>query len=287
VYHAIWEFAGFNKKEMVTMTCLKKMVLGISLIGVSTFGFAQSSSSSGVSMEHEGVVSQGASQTTVSLGVDYSEGKYGEADKSKTTTVPLIIKYETGPFMIKATIPWVRATGTRAAGGDLASASKTTESGLGDITLGGSYNAYYNDAAKFGIDVGGKIKFATADDSKTLLTTGENDYSIQSDIYKSFGPATVFGTLGWTKKGDPDLVDFKNPWYTSIGVAYKVASATSMGVSYDYRQKVTNNGDPISEASLFLTHKYSKDVKVQAYLVGGFSDASPDVGAGAVVSFGF
>ena len=270
---------------------IKKLVLAIAVLGVSSLALAQSQSLIETGKDFadaslEGF-SQGPALTTVSVGVDYSEGKYGEPVKSRTTTVPLVIKHETGPFTFKANIPWVTATGTRSGGGDRATLIKQTESGLGDVTLSGFYTAYTNNTAMFGIDIGGKIKFATADKSKTLLTTGENDYSLQGDVYKSFGPTTLFGTLGWTKKGDPDFVDFRDPWYTTLGVSYRVGAATALGASYDYRQKVTSRGDPVSEASLFLTHKFTKQLKMQAYLVGGFSDASPDFGAGAVISAGF
>lgn len=270
---------------------IKNMVLAFAVLGVSSVAMGQSQSliETGKDFADASLqdFSQGPALTTVSLGVDYSEGKYGEPNKSRTTTVPLVIKHETGPFTFKANIPWVTATGTRSAGGDRGTLTSQTESGLGDVTLSGFYTAYTNNTAMFGIDIGGKIKFATADKSKTLLTTGENDYSLQGDAYKSFGPTTLFGTLGWTKKGDPDFVDFRDPWYTTLGVSYRLGAATALGASYDYRQKVTSSGDPISEASLFLTYKFTKQLKMQAYMVGGFTDASPDIGGGAVISVSF
>lgn len=39
------------------------------------------------------------------------------------------------------------------------------------MTATAMYAAHYDSAAQFGIDVGAKIKSATADDSKSLLTT--------------------------------------------------------------------------------------------------------------------
>ena len=125
---------------------IKKLVAAIAVLGFSAVAVAQSQSLietgrdfSDASLE---TFSQSPALTTVSVGVDYSEGKYGEPDKSKTTTVPLVIKHETGPFTIKANIPWVSATGTRAAGGDRGTLTKQTESGLGDVTLSGFYTAY-------------------------------------------------------------------------------------------------------------------------------------------------
>lgn len=227
-------------------------------------------------------------QTTVSLGLDYAEGKYGGTEKSTDWTVPVQVKYETGPLTLKLNIPYVRSTGTanREVGGNVRT-DKVTQSGLGDVTASAAYTVYTDKTSGLGLDLGGKIKFATADDAKDLLTTGENDYSLQADVFRPFGDTTVFGTLGWTRKGDPDGTEFRNPWYASVGFSRKVSDATSWGLAYDWRAKVLENGDPISEATLFLSHKYTKQVKVQGYLIGGFSDASPDFGAGALVSYSY
>lgn len=225
------------------------------------------------------------SQTSVGIGLDYSEGKYGESTKSSTWSMPVMIKHETGPLTLKLNVPYVQSTGVAAAGGDRFVSTKQTQSGLGEVTATALYNVYTNTAAQVGIDVGMKAKFATADKSKALLTTGKNDYSLLVDAYKSFGETTVFGTLGKTKKGDPDSTDFRDPWFTSVGFSNKLSSANSWGAAYDYRQKVTASGDPVSEVTVFAIHKYSKQVKIQTYAVTGFSDASPDLGLGATVTY--
>lgn len=227
------------------------------------------------------------SSTTVGIGFDYSEGDYGESDTSRTWQIPVTIRHETGPFILKLNVPYVRSSGLAAPGGDRSSDTKDTQSGLGDVTATAMYAAYYNSAAQFGIDVGTKIKFATADDSNSLLTTGENDYSVLADLYKAFGATTVFGTVGWTSKGDPSGVDYRDPWFFSLGFSNKLSDANSWGVSYDFRQKLTSSGDPVSEAMLFFTHRYSKEWRVQAYAVTGFSDASPDIGGGMSLSYSF
>ena len=230
----------------------------------------------------------GQSKTTASVGLDYSEGKYGEAETSSTWSMPVSIKHETGPLTLKLSVPYVRSSGVAAAGGDRRVATTSqTQSCMGDLTSSAFYNVYNNVNAKFGVDLGVKIKLATADNSKTLLTTGENDYSLQADLFRSFGDTTLFGSLGWSKKGDTSTTDFRNPWYGSIGFSNKLSDANSWGASYDYRQKVTSIGDPVSELSLFMVHKYSKATKVQGYVVTGFSDASPDLGVGATFSYSF
>ncbi len=246
----------------------KKHLLGLGLVLVPALAMAQS-------------------RTSVGVGLDYAEGDYGESQTSTTWQVPVTVRHETGPLMLKLNLPYVRSSGVAAAGGDRRSATDETQSGLGDITASAMYNVLYDKSAGFGVDAGGKIKFATADDSKELLTTGENDYSLQLDAFKAIADTTLFGTLGWTKKGDPAGVDFRNPWFASVGFSNKLSDANSWGASYDYRQKLTSGGDPISEAMLFVAHRYSKEWRMQAYALAGFSDASPDFGLGAFVGYDF
>ncbi len=230
----------------------------------------------------------GQAKTTASIGLDYSEGKYGEAETSSTWSMPVSIKHETGPLTLKLGVPYVRSSGVAAAGGDQrVAATSQTQSGMGDLTASAFYNVHNDAKSKFGADLGVKAKFATADNAKTLLTTGENDYSLQADLFRGFGDTTLFGSLGWTKKGDTSATDFRDPWYGGIGFSNKLSAANSWGASYDYRQKVTANGDPVSELSLFMVHKYSQAMKVQGYVVTGFSDASPDLGVGATFSYSF
>ena len=57
-------------------------------------------------------------RTTVSVNLDYAEGKYGERTKSTSWTMPLIVKQQIGDFGFKVNLPYIRATGTAASGGD-------------------------------------------------------------------------------------------------------------------------------------------------------------------------
>ena len=241
-------------------------------------------------------------QVTISTGMDFSSGNYGEPEKTDTLVVPVILRYETGPWTARLNLPWIRVKGTvnRETGESFGGATGAvrTQSGIGDLTAAAFYTVLDPSKSAVGLDLGGKIKFATANKNKCLLTTGETDYSLQADLYGMVGSFTPFLTLGWTRKGDPvrrdadcaslgEKVDFKNPWYAGIGASYRFTGSTSAGVSYDFRDKLTSSGDPISEATVFLSQRLSPDIKMQVYGVAGFSDNSPDWGLGATVSYSF
>lgn len=257
-----------------------------------------------------------AAATTVSAGYEYTSGKYGTGTRTTEHIIPFGLKHENGPWTFRFTVPWIRVegpgnpntsiadlgdrSGSGGSGGGgsddvdevaAARAAGRSESGLGDMTVSGFYNVFNDPATTLGVDVGLKAKFATADKDKTSLTTGENDYSIQGDFYFDFKPVpktTAFGSVGWTKKGDPAGIDYKNPFYGSVGFSYRLNDQNSWGAAYDYRQKVLAGRDPVSETSVFFTHRYSQVLRIQAYALREFfSDSSPDRGVGANVFYSF
>src|SRR3954467_14214384 len=238
---------------------------------------------------------------TLGTGFDYTSGKYTGTEKTETLYVPFYGRYETGPWTLRATVPYIRISGPGnvvGAGADRvvlpgATAPRRTESGLGDIVLSGFYTLFGDTSlladrtnAPIGLDIGAKVKLGTADENKGL-GTGKNDYSLQADAYKTFGQFTAFGTLGYRWYGDPAGVDLKNVFYGSAGGTWRFSRDTSAGVAYDYRPKISANGGTVSEATTFLTQRVSCDVKLQLYGIMGFSTGSPDYGAGLLAYLAF
>lgn len=227
---------------------------------------------------------------TVTSGFDYSSGKYGSNDRTDITSVPVIGKYEIDRLTLKLTVPYVTITGPGNVLPDIgkfknsSTSTRTTESGLGDVVAGATYNIYEGSVAAPMIDITGKVKFGTADRNKGL-GTGENDYSAQVDLYKTYGNFTALADLGYRVYGDTNQAPLDNVFYGSLGGTYKIAPQASAGLIYDYRPAITTNGSAISEMTAFVNYKMTSSWKAQGYLVKGFSDGSPDYGVGALVSY--
>ncbi len=233
-------------------------------------------------------------ELTLTTGIDYSSGKY---DSSSTTTVkevPVMLKYEAAPWTFTAYVPYLSVDGVanRDVGGAVASVDDT-QSGIGDTVVGGFYELFPR-GGTFGVDIGVKAKLVTANRDKDLLTTGNADYTLQSNFYSLLGDGTFLATVGWTLKGDIRVKDELGQFQTlnpgdplSLGLAYSypLDGATRIGVAYDWRQRLFSDTDDVSEASVLLSHRYSAHWRVQGYLLTGFSNASPDWGGGAFVSY--
>jgi hypothetical protein len=236
-------------------------------------------------------IAAAADRLSLTTGVDYSTGKYGGTQSTDITYVPITAKYQTGPWTLKLTLPYITVTGPGNVVPDVGQVStstttRTTESGMGDVVAGATYNVYWNKDTRTAVDLTGKVKFGTADEKKGL-GTGKNDYSFQVDVYKSFDRLTPFGTVGYKVLGDPAGYTLDNVFYGSLGFAYKVSSATSAGAIMDLRERSTPTGSPRRELTGFVTHKLDRNWKLQGYAVKGFSDGSPAWGAGAMVTYSF
>lgn len=231
---------------------------------------------------------------TVTVGADYSRGKYGDTVATETWAYPVMLKYEDDALTWKASVPYVHSTGPSNVVGTGADRVVTnqgqgvsrTESGWGDTVGSVAWNFYQNSTSHAGLDLVGKVKFATGDKNKGL-STGENDYAIQLDGYRAFGSITALGTLGKKFMGDPVGVDYRDPWYASLGASHQISASTSWGGLVDWRERLTASGDPVKEAMLFVSHRLSPAIKLQAYLVKGYSNASPDEGGGLMLGYGF
>jgi hypothetical protein len=235
---------------------------------------------------------------SIGTGFNYSSGNYGTTTDTEITSIPISAAYDTGPWTLKLTVPYVRITGAsdvvvglgRARRGRAPATATTsvvrTTSGLGDVVAAATYNFYNNSAAQMGADVTGKVKFGTADKDKGL-GTGENDYVLLLDVYKKIGQWTVFGGVGYTDLGSSPDIPLRDVFNASAGTTFKINDMSNAGMAYDYRQRSSATGFAQSELTAFYIRKFDKAWKGQAYLLKGFSDGSPDWGGGVSVGYAF
>ena len=228
---------------------------------------------------------------SLTTGLDYSTGKYGGTESTDIFYIPFTGKYEADKYTLKLTVPYLQVTGPGNVVRDVgqigtASTTRTKQSGLGDIVVAGTYIMYEGRANGTLVDVTARIKFGTADAAKGL-GTGKNDYALQADLYKTLGKNTVFGTLGYKVMGSPADVTLNNVFYASLGAGHQYSQETSAGLILDLREKASATGYAQQELTAYVSHKLGKTWKAQAYAVKGFSDGSPEWGAGAMFTAAF
>jgi len=228
-----------------------------------------------------------AAQTSVGVGAEYTTGKFGATESTETIYVPVVVKHEAGLWVLKATIPYLHLSGPgNVVGGGPdrivipgVDDARRTESGMGDVVASAFYNIKDERDGGLGIDLGFKLKLPTADEQRGL-GTGETDYAFQADFFRPFGATTLFGSIGYRIYGDPPAGELRDVPYGSIGASHRMSGNSSIGVAYDFRPNIVAGGADISELTAFWSHRMSPQWKVQLYGLVGFSDASPDAGAG-------
>jgi len=227
------------------------------------------------------------SSTSIGIGTEYTTGDYGGSSSVEEIYMPLNGSWNNGLIGLRLSIPWVTVRapeGTLVDGPDgqpvVGEGPRRTESGLGDVIAAVTWiDALKYPPAGLSIDLSGTVKFGTADEDKGL-GTGENDYSLQADIYKFIGSTTLIMTGGYTIRGDPVGYELDDVWFASGGIAFRVSDDTRSGIFLDWRQSAVSGADDPAELSGFLSKELAHSVDLAAYALVGLSDSSPDWGGG-------
>jgi hypothetical protein len=232
------------------------------------------------------------SQWTLSTGFDYTTGKYGQPSSTDILTIPVIGRYDYDLWTFKLIVPWTHVSGPADVVQDVgllrngaARPTRQTESGLGDVVATATRNVL-NESHAVSLDLTGKIKFGTANRNQGL-GTGENDYSLQADVYKVIEDFTPFVTLGYRILGSPPGLSLNNVWFASGGATYRISAPTAVGAALDLQERSSDTVENVSELTAFITHELDRQWKLQGYVLTGFTHSSPDFGLGGIVSRAF
>lgn len=238
---------------------------------------------------------------SLGIGVDYSTGDYGTGVDTRILSVPLTASYGVGQWTFKASVPWMRVEGDPTVLPGLGTVTNPTgrgridtgtgtvsetssASGLGDVRLAATYSIPTSDAG--GIDLTANAKLATADEDKGL-GTGGTDFGVAADAYRTVGSTTFFGGVGYTWLGESVYIDVDAAANANAGLAFDTSGGSRVGVVYEWREAITTLTDARSEVTGFVTMPAGEKNKFQLYATKGFSDGSPDWGAGVAYTAAF
>ena len=234
-------------------------------------------------------------RTEISVGAEYTSGNYGRATDTNIWYVPLTLRHGNERWYARLTIPWLRVEGSgdvvissggaKGAGRKSGTSTSTTtraESGIGDVIAAAGYRLLTQTEVRPSLDLTGKVYFATADEAKGL-GTGENDYAAQLDLTKNAGDWILSGAGGYLVTGDPAGIDYKNVFYGWFDAGYRFDVLT-IGAVINAQQAIISANDGPAYLTGYVTNRLAEDVRLTTYLLRGLSDASPDWGAGIVLT---
>jgi hypothetical protein len=228
---------------------------------------------------------------SLTVGAEYTSGDYGGDQSVDDVYLPVTATFDLRRVSFRVTVPFLSVTAPEGTiieepGGQPAvgTGPRVTESGIGDVLAAMTvYDVLVSGSGNLALDLTGKVKFGTADFDQGL-GTGEQDYSLQADLFRFFDRFTAIGTAGYTVRGDPDDVDLDDQFFASLGGTYAISGSTRCGLFFDYRESSLPGSDDMQELSVFLSRRFGDDWRMQGYAIAGFSDSSPDWGAGMSVT---
>jgi len=162
-------------------------------------------------------------------------------------------------------------------------ATESSESGLGDIMLRGTYALLREGPGPFDLGLAGKIKLPTADEKKGL-GTGELDAGAGLEFAKAINSGwTLLADAYYTLIGDPEGVDYNNQLALDLGFYKSLNQDLGLTVLFETQSAITDGGTDPRSLSGTLSYGASDGFQFSGGLTLGLSDGSPDAG----ISVGF
>jgi hypothetical protein len=217
----------------------------------------------------------------VSLASYFSSGDYGEDRDTDIYYFPVSYSVNKGKWGAQLTVPHLRVEGVgnvlvniggvnRAVSGD----QIERNNGIGDSTLALTYQMEPFAETSLFIDFRLDIKIPTADRNKGL-GTGEADYSTQVDISQNYGNSVLFGTFGYTFRGETDFyAGLTDSAYVQLGIARLAAPRWNLGIFYDFREPASTFSPEIHELVPYFSYQISDSWSFTGLTAFGFTQAS-------------
>lgn len=229
-----------------------------------------------------------------SSSVNYDTGKYGTGTRTSSVYIPFTLKRYYREGDISATLPLVRQSTTgqitsvggrpmRVGGGGMGGGGvkTTSETGIGDILLRGSYILKTDGPKSYDLAAAGSLKLPTADKNRGL-GTGEMDEGAGLEFGKEISSGLTLLADGYfTIIGDPSGVDFKNQLSLDIGVMRQLDKRLALTFLYETRSAIVDGSEDARELSGTLDYAAADGNRYSGGLLFGLSNGSPQFGLSA------
>jgi hypothetical protein len=224
------------------------------------------------------------SRVAVSVGFEHTTGRYGEDTPTRTEYAPVSLRYRGDRWYGRLTIPWLSIDGPALATPDsgVAPAPGRTSraNGLGDVLIRYGYTVIDEGKDRRpGFDIAARVRLPTASRSRGL-GAGTWDYSLQGDLYDTFGLFRPYVTAGYRVIERPAGDVGHNVWFGSVGTYLDISDRSALGVFYDVRERSSRFALPIRELTVQIDYRLTPRTKLELYVLKGFATGSPERGIG-------
>lgn len=236
----------------------------------------------------------GTVDVTLSSGIDYSSGNYGDGKSTDILVGLTNLGVTWKDFRFDASLPYLTITGPAfvvvGPGGVpvLIRPKRGTDSigrsGWGDLNLGATYSLPSEDLDDFDVAVTARTKIATADASKGL-STGATDFSFYVDVSRQFDTWGPFVNFGYRVPGKPSFYSFNDAPSFSVGTTLQLDDRLVAIASYDFDGSISNSLADAQQLFASLTWLATDAISLTVYADNGLSSGAPKVGTGLLISW--
>lgn len=260
---------------------------------------------------------------TLSTGVSYSEGEYGDIEATKVFAVPVSLTYKNGPLKVRVSAPWVRIDGPASliatpdgrGGGSSSGGSGSNNGGSGSgggnveledggrvidddvLTLTDNKRSGIGDASvslTYSLDLGSdfylepsaKVKLPTAS-RKKRLGTGKVDVTLSGDLVKDIGDFSLYVHGRRKFAGKPEGSTIRSTWGAGGGASVKASEGVYIGADYDWQQSAFAGNKASSEITGWGSIGLNANIRLTLYAITGLNSQSADFAGGASISYRF
>lgn len=224
---------------------------------------------------------------TLSTGIDFSTGHYGDVASTEILIVPFSLRLRANEHLsVSASLPYVRISGSNVVLGPDGKplpglpTARSVHSGLGDASLSATWSPLDQDNA-WVLNFTGRVKLPTSSRAKGL-STGKTDFSGSAEVSYVTGKWAPFVNVGYRLPGKLVGAGLRNSLTASIGTSW-ISGTNAVIVSYDYEQAIS----PLSQDghSLFVAYSTpaSKSLRLTLYGAVGLSQGSPAAEGGILL----
>lgn len=231
-----------------------------------------------------------AGELSFLTGLEYQQADYGTTDSTDLWRIPLGLGYRIESFSFFASMPLQFAGSdgsiivTHETSRNFMRAGQNSVSGIGDLTLSGTF--YFTPDARNSASyrLTGGVKFGTADADKGL-GTGEDDFFIELGANKNIDSYMLSAMLGHEINGDTTDFNYDDVLYGTVGLAKWTKMNSQLGSYLYYSQSQVSGLKAPLELNVFYSQFIAKNRSVYYFASKGLSDGSPDFSLGGNIQF--
>jgi hypothetical protein len=261
----------------------------------------------------------------LSTGINYSSGDYGELTDTKVISAPVSLKYTTGDFSIRVSVPYVRVDGPgslietpdgsgggsgrgRGRGGDsdnsgsgsANSGSGRSGSGGGEVVDDDATNVRSKRSGLGDVVIAATYSFSLGSDfyidatgkvklptasTRKRLGTGEVDVTTALDFVKEAGPVTFYVHGRRKFAGKPTGSNIRSTWGAGAGASILTGDTVTLGADYDWQQSSLAGNKATSEITGWASFRLNSKINLSLFGSTGLNSNSADFAGGLSISF--